>query len=47
MNVKAPVATIGGDGFERQVKSVMLKDSGDAKYAGYVEQLVISVAPYI
>lgn len=46
MSIEAPIAALGGDSFEGQMKSIVLKDGADTKYAGYVEPLVIGVAPY-
>lgn len=46
MAIEAPVAAIGGDGFEGLMKNVKLVDGADAKYAAYVAPLVIGVAPY-
>lgn len=46
MSIEAPVASIGGDTFEGQLKNVVLMDGADEKYAGYMEPLVIGVAPY-
>jgi hexosaminidase len=46
MSIEAPVAEIGGGLFKGQMKSVVLKDGADEKYAGDVTPLVIGVAPY-
>jgi hexosaminidase len=46
MAVEAPIAIIGGDSFEGQIKTVTLQDGADGKYASYVTPLVIGVAPY-
>ena len=46
MAIEAPIATIGGDSFEGQMKNVKLVDGADAKYAAMVTPLVIGVAPY-
>jgi hexosaminidase len=46
MSIEAPIAEIGGGSFEGFVKSVVLKDGADAKYAADVTPLVIGVAPY-
>lgn len=46
MAIEAPVAIIGGDSFEGQMKNVTLQDGADEKYGTYVTPLVIGVAPY-
>ena len=46
MAIEAPIAVIGGDTFEGQMKNVILMDGADPKYAAMVEPLVIGVAPY-
>lgn len=46
MSIEAPIAAIGGDSFEGMMKSVVLMDGADSKYAADVTPLVIGVAPY-
>ena len=46
MAIEAPIATIGGGGFEGEIRSVKLVDGAEEKYAGMVEPLVIGIAPY-
>ena len=46
MSIEAPIAEIGGGSFEGYLKSVVLKDGADAKYAADIMPLVIGVAPY-
>lgn len=46
MSIEAPVAMIGGDTFEGQMKNVTLMDGADPKYAAYVTPLVIGVYPF-
>lgn len=45
MAIEAPVAVIGGDNFQGEMKKVTLVDGADEKYVGFVK-LVIGVAPY-
>lgn len=46
MAIEAPVAVIGGDNFQGEMKKVTLVDGADAKYVEFVKKLVIGVAPY-
>jgi hexosaminidase len=46
MAIEAPVAVIGGDNFQGEMKKVTLVDGADEKYVGFVKKLVIGVAPY-
>ncbi len=46
MAIEAPVAVIGGDSFEGQMRNVTLVDGADGRYVGFAKPLVIGVAPY-
>ncbi|KAH8773195.1 beta-hexosaminidase [Hyaloscypha sp. PMI_1271] len=46
MAIEAPVAVIGGDNFQGEMKKVTLVDGADEKYVGFVKELDIGVAPY-
>lgn len=46
MAIEAPIAVIGGDAFEGEIKDIVLKDGADARYADHKTPLVIGVAPY-
>lgn len=46
MAIEAPIAAIGGDNFEGQIKNVKLVDGADARYTAMVQPIVIGIAPY-
>jgi hexosaminidase len=46
MAIEAPVAVIGGDSFEGQMRNITLLNGADEKYVGVAKPLVIGVAPY-
>ena len=46
MAIEAPIAVIGGESFEGQVKNISLVNGADEKYVAFAKSLVIGVAPY-